>query len=184
MACKIRRIEVLLNGVRQFAAEILTDKEYIISCSDLIEVLKNDVITVLAYQESGVVLDITPSIQLHRVTWITHKKEVGRNTEESEDGAAGGSPTSGCSGCVEATCPPPSGGPTWYLGLPFSSNCVNEADLPSFLSTFNANGYSLQNQERGDLRARAYLGYPTPDFSKYVDLVRPDCGWGWIQNGF
>ena len=90
MACKERRIEVHLNGIRQFSSSINADADFILALSGSIEALRNDIINIVGYHESSTDIEFTPSVQIFRVTYgENHNKDSGQNIIENEDGTNG-----------------------------------------------------------------------------------------------
>lgn len=65
-----------------------------------------------------------------------------------------------------------------------ATKCANESLMASMESDLNTAGYSVETTTGGDKRARVYLGFPVPDFGKFVDLIGPNCEWAWLQHGF
>lgn len=181
----IRRVAIYLNGKRQFSTEFASlDTEVIMPYVGIIEALEGDLVTVSAYQESGGALDIIPSLQMTRLTFVN--RGSGRNLIENDNGTGtGGGGGGGTGGCNNATVPPPQG-PTFYtdiLAAHSAPNCWNVDTLAAAESDFNALNYWYQRDSSGNIRGRLF--YPTPtSYGQYVDTNRPDGGWGWFQHGF
>lgn len=69
-------VTILINGVPKVTVNPLgVDFELM----KLFEALKNDVITIEVKQTTGKPMQIIPSVDMHRVTYVTHDKDVGRN---------------------------------------------------------------------------------------------------------
>lgn len=193
----LRRIEIHLNGTRIASAQSTSANELILPLSYLVEGLRNDVITVVAYQSNDWPISIIPSVQMHRVTYVTHDKAVGRNRPETIDPRSGATETDGvsdcdenihgdCADCDPVTIPPPNSNiPAWFAASLVSNgatNCYTAEVYCLMTSDMNDNGFTPQHNSASECRGRMYLGYPVPDYNKWVDNVRPDCGWGWFPN--
>lgn len=184
----IRRVQIHLNGKRQFSSEFsaLAD-EVITPFAGIIECLDGDLITLYSYQENGGDLAIIPSIQVCRLTFINMGS--GRNLIEgsagtSGDGGGGGGGSGDDDGTCSADTPPPSG-PTFYVNILNAHNpgrCWNTTTLAAAEADFNALNYWYQRSSGGVIRGRLF--YPTPtSFDTYADTNRPDGGWGWFPHG-
>lgn len=194
--CIYKRIAVYLNDVKQFSATVSSDTSFVLTGNKLIEALKNDVLTVRVLQEGLGSINFIPEIEIYRVTYITHKKDVGRNLADNNDELPGGGGTGGgggsCSSCDPTTIPGPSG-PQWYtdaIAAAGLTNCVTDPGQLAIEGAFNAQGFAYERGTGCNLRGRAYYdpsGMVTgpcgfleaTDFSQAVDFVRSDCGWGW-----
>lgn len=95
-ACN-RRISILVNGINTFNSQIYTEGKVVLPFNSLVELLEGDVVTVSLYQDSGGDLDINPSIQMHRVTYV-NRKIVGfpRNAESFDNSTCDSTPSGGC----------------------------------------------------------------------------------------
>lgn len=95
-ACN-RRISVLVNGTNVFNSQFFTEGKAVIPFVSLVELIEGDVVTVSLYQDSGSDLDVNPSIQLSRTSYVS-RNIVGfpRNAESFDNVTCDSTPTGGC----------------------------------------------------------------------------------------
>lgn len=122
--------------------------------------------------------------------------DTGSATQHS--GGGGGSGGGGdCSSCVPGDIPAPTT-PAWFTALltgAGATNCYDPAILDSIEASLNAAGYYIQRTSGCVVRARIFYQPTGPivvqcsghlqatDFSRYVNVSRDDCGWGWDAHG-
>src|SRR5262245_14492688 len=199
-----RHINVKLNDVTQFETAVVTEASGIYPFIGLIEAFQDDLITVEVIQMSEEDMEVLPSLQVIRASYI--HEMVGRNLESPDEeicpidtgggGGGGGGSSGSCDGTCSASTPPPGGEvPGWFLGLingAGAGNCYDPAILAAIEGSLNSMNYFLQRSSPAacNIRGRLYFSATsTPDacsgflqatdFSSPHDVVRPDCGWTW-----